>query len=104
MNIELWKEKTKGLFNIVEWTRFWNIYKNKEDEIERLEQDIHQLKYESDKEIERLNNIINELEKWITFSDTESFNPAINYDDECKMEYIYVDDILDKLKELKEGK
>ena len=55
-------------------------------------------------EIKRLNNIIEEFEKWITFSDTESFNPALNYDDECKMEYIYVDDLLDKLKELKEGK
>ena len=53
------------------------------------------------KENKRLNNIINELEKWITFSDTESYNPALNYDDECKCDYIYTDDLLDKLKELK---
>ncbi len=48
-------------------------------------------------EIERLNNIINELEKWL--NDNE--NLLIHYDYESKYEYIYVDNILDKLQELK---
>ena len=52
---------------------------------------------EKDKEIERLNNIINELEKWL--KDDE--NNLIHYDYESKYDYIYVDELLDKLKELK---
>lgn len=55
---------------------------------------------EKDKEIERLNNIINELEKWLN----DSENSLIHYDYESKYEYIYVDEFLNKLKELKEGK
>ena len=55
---------------------------------------------EKDEEIERLNNIINELEKWLT----DDENSKIYYNYENKYEYIYVDDLLDKLKELKEGK
>lgn len=55
---------------------------------------------EKNKEIKRLNNIINELEKWL--NDNE--NLLIHYDYESKYDYIYVDDILDKIKELKEGK
>ena len=26
--IELWKEKTKGIFHIIEYTRFWNYITN----------------------------------------------------------------------------
>ena len=48
-------------------------------------------------ENKRLNNIINELEKWL--NDNE--NLLIHYDYESKYDYIYVDDILDKLQELK---
>ena len=71
MNKELWKEKTKGLFNINQWTLFWCIYDEK------------------DKEIERLNNIINELEKDMERDD---------------LSYIETQYVLDKLKALKEGK
>ena len=51
-------------------------------------------------EVERLNNIINELEKWLN----NNKNPLIHYDYESKYEYIYVDELLEKLEELKEGK
>lgn len=61
---------------------------------------LNQFYYEH-KDMEKFKNIINELEKWITFSDTESYNPKLYYDDVCKCEYIYTDDLLDKLRELK---
>ena len=48
-------------------------------------------------ENKRLNNIINELEKWL--NDNE--NLLIHYDYESKYDYIYVDNILDKLQELR---
>lgn len=73
-------------------------------EIERLNNEIKTLLKENgnkEKVIIKQNNIINELEKWITFSDTESYNPKLYYDDVCKCEYIYTDDLLDKLRELK---
>lgn len=76
MNKELWKEKTKGLFNINQWTLFWCIYDEK------------------DKEIERLKNVINELEKWLK---EENYK---NEDFWC----INSVEVLNKLKELKEGK
>ena len=50
-----------------------------------------------DKEIERLNNIINELEKWL--KEQKEF-----YDTEYPREYNDYDDVIDKLKELKENK
>lgn len=34
--IKLWKEKTKGLFNIVEWTRFWDYINNLQKEYNKL--------------------------------------------------------------------
>lgn len=48
-----------------------------------------------DKEIERLNNIIDELEKYI--KDTKKYSNMIYMD----MEFIKINDILDKLKELR---
>ena len=50
-------------------------------------------------ENKRLNNIIDELEKWLNNNE----NTLIHYDYESKYEYIYVDELLKKLKELKEG-
>lgn len=47
---------------------------------------------EKDKEIERLNNIINELENYFKEKDNDGY------------EKLYVEDILYKLKELKESK
>lgn len=51
-----------------------------------------------EKEIDRLNNIINGLEKWL--NEDEYFNGR-----KLKKDYItvLVTDVLDKLKELKEG-
>lgn len=37
MNLDLWKEKTKGLFHIVEWTKFWNYIDNLKEENEAYE-------------------------------------------------------------------
>lgn len=77
--------------------------KIKDKEIERLNKDLQtaiDICNNRQKEIVRLNNIINELEKWL--NDNE--NPVIHYDYESKYDYIYVDNILDKLKELKEDK
>ena len=34
--IKLWKEKTKGLFNIVEWTKFWSYITNLQKEYDKL--------------------------------------------------------------------
>ena len=49
--------------------------------------------YKKDKEIERLNNIINELEKWLKNEHENGY----------EVYYIMaIQDILDKLKELKE--
>ena len=53
--------------------------------------------YKINEEIERLNNIIDELEKWLN----EKMNEykEMEHDDAFAFEYV-----LDKLKELKEGK
>lgn len=51
---------------------------------------------ETNNEIERLNNIINELEKWI--KNDENHNDSLGY------EVVYVDELLNRLKELKEEK
>ena len=37
--IELWKEKTKGIFHITEYTRFWNYITNLQQENERLKEE-----------------------------------------------------------------
>lgn len=57
----------------------------------------HEVKYQNN-EVVRLNNIIDELEKYI--KDTKKYSNMIYMD----MDFIKVEDILDKLKELKEGK
>lgn len=59
------------------------------EEIEKLKQ-----------EKERLNNIINELEKWLK----DSNNDYIQYDSVFKFDYIVIDDLLNKIQELKEEK
>ena len=77
--LEKWKEKTKGLFNIVEWTRFWNYITNLEQENEKwwaiikdYEMDLHDLWFKN-----------NELE--------ESIEKAVEYienNEVCCLEYI----------------
>ena len=52
---------------------------------------------EKDKEIDRLNNIINEFEKWIR--DNRATGLAQNHN----LTVIFADMLLDKLKELKEN-
>ena len=84
MNKELWKEKTKALFNINQWTLFWCIYDEK------------------DKEIERLNNIIEELEK--NFINDDRLIKEYNIEHPENTLDNYSKYYLDKLKELKEGK
>lgn len=54
-----------------------------------------------DKEIERLNNIINELEKW---AKEHNGNNRDIYGYETEEKILDLEDFLDKLKELKEGK
>ena len=73
-------------FKRLEYTNKYSKY-SEEDLIDEL--------YEKDKEIERLNNIINELEKYLKENSKQSelF--------ECDR---YYKSILDKLKKLKEGK
>lgn len=34
--LEKWKEKTKGLFHLVEWTRFWNYITNLQQENKKI--------------------------------------------------------------------
>ena len=66
MNKELWKEKTKGLFNINQWTLFWCIYDEKDKEIQKLNKDLEtaiDICNQRQKEIVRLSNVLNELEK-----------------------------------------
>ena len=71
---------------------------------------------EKDKEIDRLNNIINELEKYIV-NEIDNANEELNvimkgddleYINECSKEFNcikkFVDKTLDKLQKLKEGK
>lgn len=38
--IELWKEKTKGIFHITEYTRFWNYITNLQQEIKEANDSI----------------------------------------------------------------
>lgn len=56
-----------------------------------------------EQEIERLNNVINELENWLMSSLTneEFCYLAENYKDRCR--YDVYNEVLDKLKELKES-
>lgn len=65
--IKLWKEKTKGLFNIVEWTRFWNYITNLQEEKDRQLNNVMFLSKVADekqevidKAIEYINNLSNE--------------------------------------------
>ncbi len=66
-----------------------------------VEQDLkHQEK--AQKEIDRLNNVINELEKWL-INETEKLH-NISGDNFTTVGQSVYQEILDKLKELKEGK
>ena len=61
--IKLWKEKTKGLFHIIEYTRFWNYITNLQEENKRLQTAVNNCK-------QRINNAIEyikENEKRIWF-------------------------------------
>lgn len=89
----------------LELQELYLIKDNLQEEIERLKEVIQKNDKEIDnlcknqkKEIERLNNIIDELEKYI--KDTKKYSNMIYMD----MDFIKVEDILNKLKELKEGK
>lgn len=105
MNLDLWKEKTKGLFHIVEWTKFWNYIDNlKKDTInEVLRKDydscVKDLKKSEKKrekleeENQRLNNVLNELEKWLIEDNYK------NEDVWC----ITTQEVLKKINELKES-
>ena len=59
--------------------------------------DIYDMLGEKDKEIRRLNNIINELEKWL-----KEYNFCVEYG--SNRIFLEKELILDKLQELKEGK
>ena len=76
-----------------------NIFIDKEDMEERYGEELY--KEYLEKENKRLNNIINELEKWLKdlMTPKENFLGDITYN-----MGIRVDVILDKLKELKENK
>ena len=84
-------------------------YQGKEYELENLLNGLLNKLEEKDNEIERLNNIIDELEKWLKeqyeFIDTISEFPTIK---EIQQEYLIMlndyENVLNKLKELKEGK
>lgn len=80
----------------IEWIDY---YENatKEDVIQDMMLDINSIK-EKDKEIERLNNIINELEKFFKYEFDNEVRPLGSY----KVSVWTI--CLDKLKELKEGK
>ena len=77
--IKLWKEKTKVLFNIVEWTRFWSYIINLQEENQRL------------------NNIKNELKKWLKDADVFQMNFIEN-----KKHITSFKAVLDKLEALEE--
>ena len=51
--INLWKEKTKGIFNILEYKRFWDYIENlQEEKIQEQELIIASLQQKIDKAIE----------------------------------------------------
>ena len=59
---------------------------------------------EKDKEIERLNNIIDELENWcLSWKENDKYC-YLSSNDKDKCRYDIWKEVLDKLKELKEGK
>lgn len=52
--IIFWKERTKGLFHIVEYKRFWDYFDSMYNEIARLNKELNK----SEKIIIRLNRLI----------------------------------------------
>ena len=52
--IKLWKEKTKGIFHITEYTRFWNYITNLQQENERLKENNQKMQEEMSKTWEKL--------------------------------------------------
>lgn len=68
------------------------IYKDKNASLQFEKQKLYRALLNRDKEIERLNNIINELEKYIKES---------CWKDDWGVESIYVETLLNKLQELK---
>ena len=71
-------------------------------EIDLLIQELRDTIDNQREEIDRLNNIINELEKWVKENNTNN-RDIYGYEME-DTKVIYLDDFLDKLKELKENK
>ena len=68
------------------------------------ESNLHIELIKKDKEIERLNNIINELENWcLSWKENDKYC-YLSSNDKDKCRYDIWEEVLDKLKELKEGK
>lgn len=77
MNIEVYKEMCSQIYEGESWDRMINCLERK------------------DKEIERLNNIINELEKWLD----DRQNSSVFYEEYENADVYGI--VLDKLQELK---
>ena len=88
MNLDLWKEKTKGLFSIVAYTRFWQYINNLKEENQRLNNVLNEL----EKEIDRLLERQYESEK---FAKEQGFNTYLP----AKVNLEYVKKRLNELKE-----
>lgn len=66
--LNLWKEKTKGLFNVFEWKSFWNYFTS-------LKQELEDYKSRRKKSIEYIKD------KGLYEEELNIFNDDINYDE-----------------------
>lgn len=88
MNIDIWKEKTKGLFHILEYNKFWNYINNlKENDI--LINDIKVLLKENEakeKVIIKQDNVLNELKE--LFKEFHKYQSRLKWNEEDYIEFI----------------
>ena len=62
--IELWKDKTKGIFHITEYTIFWNYISNLQQENERLKEENELVRCDIHNAYSRERGAIRELEDY----------------------------------------
>jgi len=105
--IELWKDKTKGIFHITEYTIFWNYISNLQQENERLKEILHYkqlygddlfnkihkgLEY-IDKQKKKMYKSKNKIALFILIKLESILNPKIIGNSKCKI--LFVDEVGD---------
>ena len=67
-DLEIWKEKTKGLFHITEYRRFWNYIDGLKNLCNRYEEE-HKTTYETwKKDISLYNSVVDRIDKAIKYA------------------------------------